>query len=170
MLGLLTSVLRTKESETAREMAVVEVYGVTEGSITGADKVVVAPTGCCRSNVQATCLDIAGEVYGDVDVEELIIRRMGHLYGQARYKKLILAEGAVYCPKDSGDETDTSPRPVDKAVGPCLVARQEQARTVSLQQDTGAGQLRAASEQNKKEHQSETLEGEQQEPCFITSF
>lgn len=170
MLGLLTNRLKIYEPETVAQETIVEVYGRTEGSIAGADKIIVAPTGCCKSNVKATYLDIAGEVYGDVEVEELVIRRTGRLHGQAKYKKLVLAEGAAFSPNDGRDVIETSAEPAEKVVGPRLLAREAEARTVPLEQDTSAGQLRAASEQNKKEHQAKALGGEQQEPCFITSF
>ncbi|HHV57213.1 MAG TPA: polymer-forming cytoskeletal protein [Firmicutes bacterium] len=170
MLGLRTNRPKIKEPDMVVPETVVEVYGRTEGSITGADKVIVAPTGCCKSNVKAAYLDIAGEVYGDVDVEELVIRRAGRLYGQVRYKKLILAEGAVFRPNDGRDGTETSSRPAEKVVGPRLVSQEAQARTVPLRRGTSAGQLCAASEENKKTYRAEALEKEQQEPCFITSF
>ena len=73
----------------------VKVYGNVEGAIIGANRVIVGPTGRCQNNIIADYLDVAGEVFGDVDVKELVIRKVGRIHGKAVYKTISLLEGAT---------------------------------------------------------------------------
>ncbi|MGI6604842.1 MAG: polymer-forming cytoskeletal protein [bacterium] len=168
MLGLGLYRQKGKEAEATRPGTLVEVYGKTEGSITGANRVVVAPTGCCKSSIKADQLDVAGEVFGDVDVEELVIRRAGRLHGRAKYKRLILTEGAIFCPTDCGDKTETSPATEKVAVPPPVPP--ERPRILPSKLQPSSVQLQKVSEQRKKAQQAAAAETEQQEPSFTTSF
>lgn len=182
MLGLLNGSLKLKNKEPALPDAVVEVYGKTEGAITGANWVIVADTGCCKSNIQALHLEVAGEVHGDVDVGELVIKRNGRLYGQAKYQKLVLAEGAVFYSNSSEKFEDISSPVKMQSPGLRLVSKdsKDEVRRIPISKETSSKPLperdfpeakrNLVAEGSNEACQKKQLVENSQEPCFVTSF
>lgn len=112
--------------------AVVEVFGEMEGIICTSDTVVIAPTGQCRGNIQAACLEIAGKVYGSVEVHSLMIQHTGLLRGKARYRSLTMAEGGSILQDEEAERLKSVER--NAAVNAEEVAKNDKAAEVSLSQ------------------------------------
>lgn len=174
MIGLLVNRSKTRELRITESEMLVEVYGNTEGAITGANRVIVAPTGCCKSSIKADHLDIAGQVFGDVDVEELVIRREGRIHGQVKYKKLALLEGAVFCIEDSAEKTEAveieTVSELQAVVGLHSALPETQIRKMPLKRQVPPRQPHKAAEPKKSAYQDSTLGGESEGPSFTTSF
>jgi len=73
-----------------------EILGRVEGDITVSGKVIVGPSGCCISNIKADAVEIYGEVQGYVETIILRLGAGGKLIGDAKYKSIIMEEGAVF--------------------------------------------------------------------------
>ncbi|HKM38723.1 MAG TPA: polymer-forming cytoskeletal protein [bacterium] len=159
MFGFLVRKPKLKKQKTEKAEMLIVVYGNTEGSITGANKVIVVSTGCCKSNIKADHLDVAGEVYGNVDVRELVIRGTGRIHGQVKYKELALLEDAVFQPDLNGKR---KPAPAVKALEPAKAKEGPPSKPWQCKEAVGRKKAEAgALEQTQKG---------QQEPSFTTSF
>jgi cytoskeletal protein CcmA (bactofilin family) len=71
----------------------VTIYGTFTGPIEVTGDLLVGPTGVCEGSIRAASLAIEGRVIGDVEVDDLLIRPTGKLFGKATYKSLALQDG-----------------------------------------------------------------------------
>ncbi len=84
----------------------VVIRGTVKGSIRSSSNVVIFSEGHCDINVKAPSLSISGEVAGDINVGKLEIWPDGQLYfSRAKYKDLVLHDGAVFLDKKFLDRT-----------------------------------------------------------------
>lgn len=81
----------------SRERGPLEIHGRVEGKVVHDGPVIVEATGYCARDIQATSVEIAGEVRGNVEASQrLIIRSSGHLFGNAHCQTLVVQSGATF--------------------------------------------------------------------------
>lgn len=76
---------------------VIRIDGFLEGKLEHHGDLVVGPTGRVRASIISRAMAIAGEVYGNLQVEgKLEILATGKLYGDIRCGNLVIHEGGVF--------------------------------------------------------------------------
>ncbi|MCF8023679.1 MAG: polymer-forming cytoskeletal protein [Clostridiales bacterium] len=76
----------------------VDVHGMYKGNLYARGKVFITVNGHYRGDIKCTSLEIAGEVVGDVEVDNLIIHSTGKLFGRAGYKNLVIYDCGMLSP------------------------------------------------------------------------
>lgn len=91
---------------------VVRIDGELEGSIEHAGELIIGPKGRVTAEVRSKALAVAGEVRGNVTVEEKLELLPGsRLFGDIRCGHLIVHDGAMFHGRSlmSGEDTAQSP-------------------------------------------------------------
>ena len=97
---------------TIQATGVVRIDGALEGSIDHAGELIIGPKGRVTADVRSKALAIAGEVRGDIIVEEKLELLPGaRLYGDIRCGHLIVHDGAMFHGRSlmSGEDTPQVP-------------------------------------------------------------
>jgi len=73
------------------------VMGTVKGKINLKNKVSIAQEGCLEAGVEASTLDVAGVVRGNVQVSDLLeIKPGGRMEGDIAAPRVLIADGALY--------------------------------------------------------------------------
>lgn len=100
---------------------VIRIDGKLKGTIRHGGMLIVGPRGVLEANISAHAMAVAGEVYGDLEIDEkLEILPSGKLYGDLKCGHLVVREGAVFRghslmasePPASVSEESANPPPV----------------------------------------------------------
>lgn len=97
--------------------------GRMEGTIEHAGELIVGPKGQLIANVRAKAMAVAGEVRGDLVIDgKLELLTTAQVYGDIKYGRLIIHEGAVF--KGRSETTSLADPSESAPVTPPAMARE----------------------------------------------